>query len=448
VLVALGAGCARLGSALPTATVSLGAPTTTISPSLPPPTATAPEESGPDVLGLATLAQVAPTRTPEPTATPDELGEAVETIIQNTGLSGRTLLWLGYADWINLGISLLYLLGAYLIGTWLIRWLFPRLVVRTKTNLDDLLLKASGNELRWLAMVILFRFSVNRLSFVYAGFKTFVADISFFLSLFLVALLAWRLINLATAQAEAQAAKKGNQIEVKSLIVLSVWGLRLIVIIMVITLLLTHFGVNITAFAFFLGVLIVVVSLAGRDLLADIIAGAMILVDRPFRIGDRLELPSIASWGDVVEIGMRSTKIISMENRTIVIPNSLVAKNQVVNYSYPDPSYFNMVKVVVAYDNDPNQVSKILEEAIRSVDGVQIDRDVVAWLMELTEFHMVYWTAWWVATYQDRYSVQDRVIRAMMRALKEAGVVLPYQKGRYDIDIDSERLGSKKEWYS
>ena len=118
----------------------------------------------------------------------------------------------------------------------------------------------------------------------------------------------------------------------------------------------------------------------------------------------------------------------------VVIPNSLVGKNQVINYSYPDPSYFNLVKVVVAYDNDPDQVSEILEAAIRSVEGVQTEREVVAWLMELTESEMVYWTAWWVATYADRYSVQDRVIRAMMRALKEAGIVLPYTKSRVSVE--------------
>jgi small-conductance mechanosensitive channel len=114
----------------------------------------------------------------------------------------------------------------------------------------------------------------------------------------------------------------------------------------------------------------------------------------------------------------------------------LIGKNQVINYSYPDPSYFALVKVVVAYDNDPDQVSEILERAIRSVEGVQTDREVVAWLMELTEYQMIYWTAWWVATYQDRFAVQDRVIRAMMRALREAGVVLPYQKGSMNVQID------------
>ena len=172
--------------------------------------------------------------------------------------------------------------------------------------------------------------------------------------MFLIILLAWRLINLTEKQVQDRAEKLGDQNEVRTLIQLSVLGLRLFVIILVMTLSLIHFGVNINVFAIVLGVIVLMISLAGRDLLADIIAPAMMSVDRPFRIGDLLELPSIASWGDVVEIGMRSTKIISMENRTIVIPNSLVATNHVVNYSYPDPSYFNLVKVAVAYENDPN----------------------------------------------------------------------------------------------
>jgi MscS family membrane protein len=389
---------------------------------------------------VPTLVEIVPTRTPVPTATPDALTEEIIQIVQETGLSQKTLFWLGFADWINLGISLLYVLVGYLIGTWLTHWLLPRLVRRTKTNLDDLLLQVSANELRWLAVVLVFRFSIVRLNFIHPNVKLFIADISFFLIVCLIAWLLWRLINLAAQQANERTSKIGHQREADSLITLITWALRLIVIIFVIILTLSHFGVNITGFAFILGVIILVFSLAGRDILTDIISGAMILIDQPFRIGDRLELPSLDSWGDVVDIGMRSTKILSMENRMVVLPNSVIGKNQVINYSYPDPSYFALVKVVVAYDNDPDQVSEILETAIRSVEGVQTDREVVAWLMELTEFQMIYWTAWWVATYQDRYPVQDRVIRAMMRALKEANVVMPLQKGHWIVQGKPDEL--------
>jgi len=424
----------------PSSSLTSTQPSGTVTPS-PVVAETSAEDAGGSVISdltslVPTIAEVFPTRTPEPTATPDALAVGVSELIQKSGLSGKTLLWLRLPDWINLGISLLYVLVGYLFGTWLVRWLFPRLVRRTKTAIDDRLLQVAGNELRWLAVVFILQFSTGRLVFIGARTKTILMDIYFFLSLYFAIVILWRLITLAARQAEDRAIKAGNLAETDSLIVLSAWGLRLVLVISAISVVLVHFGVNITSLAVFLGIIGLVLSLAGRDILADIISGAMILIDRPFRIGDRLELPSIESWGDVVDIGMRSTKILSMENRMVVLPNSLIGKNQIINYSYPNPSYFNLVKVVVAYDNDPDQVSEILEAAIRSVEGVQKEREVVAWLMELNEFEMVYWTAWWVATYKDRYAVQDRVNKAMVKALREAGVLLPYLKGGLKIADD------------
>ena len=445
ICVILVSGCSNQGISTPTQPTPILTITPTLSPAPPEDDTGNGGISLPVLSDLATAIPSLPTRTPVPTATPDAVTKAVSLLFQKQGVSGQTLLWLKYADWVNLAISLLYVLAGYLIGTWLIRWLFPRLVRRTKTNLDDRLLKVSGNELRWLAVVMILQLAIQRLTFVATNLKTFIADMCFFIALVIVAVVLWRLIDLVAKEAERSAKKSGQQKEAESLITLSIWALRSGVLILVVTFLMGHYAVNITGFTLFLGIVILVFSFASRDLLSDIISGAMILVDRPYRIGDRLELPTINSWGDVVEIGMRSTKILSVENRMVVIPNSQIGKNQVVNYSYPDPSFFIFIDVRVAYENDPDQVAQIIEDAIHSVEGVQKDRDVLAYLIELNEFHMHYWACWWVANYKDRYPVQNRVSRAIVKALKEAGVVFPYQKGRYDIDIDSEKRGSNKE---
>jgi small-conductance mechanosensitive channel len=385
------------------------------------------------------LADIAPTRTPVPTATPDALAESISEIVQQAGLSGKTLLWLRYADWINLGISLLYVLAGYLIGTWLIRWLFPRLVRRSKTALDDRLLQTSGSELRWLAVVLILRVSTNRLTFVNADTKTTLGDIYFSLILILTVLILWRLIRLAAQEAVDRADKAGHRQQTESLITLSVWAVRLAVLIVAVSLALAYFGVNITGFAVFLGIIGLALSLAGRDILADIISGAIILIDRPYRIGDRLELPSIDSWGDVVDIGMRSTRVVTVDNRMVVVPNSQIGKDQIVNYSYPEPSYYDQVDIVVAYDNDPEQVGQLLVDTVRSVEGVQKERDIDALLMEFTETQMIFKVGWWIATYDDLYPVHDRVSRAVIQALREAGIVLPYAKSRVSVEMDSSR---------
>jgi small-conductance mechanosensitive channel len=394
-------------------------------------------ESEPSALQVLvpTLADIAPTRTPEPTATPGAVAEGITKIVQEAGLSGRTLLWLQYADWINLGISLLYVLVAYLVGTWLIRWLFPRLVRRTKTVLDDQLLQASGSELRWLVVVVILRIATDRLIFVKADAKAFLADVYFSLTLILAVWILWRLIRLAAQQALGRVVKTEQRRQSESLITLSVWGLRLVVIIVALSLALTHFGMNITGFAVFLGIIGLALSLAGRDILADTISGALILIDRPYRIGDRIALPAIDSWGDVVDIGMRSTRIVTLNNRLVIVPNSQIGRDQIVNYSYPDPSYYDQTDVVVAYDNDAEQVGQLLVDTVRSVDGVQKDGEIDALLMEFTENHMVFRVGWWIASYDDFFPVHDRVSRAVIQALKEANVVLPYATGNVRVEM-------------
>jgi len=363
----------------------------------------------------------------------------VESIVKNTGLSGRTLLGLGIEDWFNLGASLLIVLAAYLIGTWVIHWLLPRLVSRTKTDLDDRLLQVSGNDLRWLVVVVLLRFSTNRLEFINAGLKTPLTDLYFSLSLLLIIVILWRLINLAAQEAESRAKQAGRQKEAESLITLMAWGLRLVVIVFALSLLLTHFGVDITGFAVFLGIIGLAISFAGRDVLADIISGAMILIDKPYRVGDRIEISSLETWGDVVEIGMRSTKVLTIDNRMLIVPNSQIGKNQIVNYSFPEPSLFDQLLIMVAYDNDLDKVGQLLIDTIRTVEGVESDREIGAWLLEFRENMVVFTTGWWIATYIDRYYTRNRVSRAIVKALLEAGVVFPYQKEQVKLESNSEK---------
>jgi len=282
------------------------------------------------------------------------------------------------------------------------------------------------------------RIATDRLIFVKADAKVFLADVYFSLTLILAVLILWRLIRLAAQQALDRAVKTEQRRQSESLITLSVWGLRLVVIVVAISLALTHFGMNITGFAVFLGIIGLALSLAGRDILADVISGALILIDRPYRIGDRIALPAIDSWGDVVDIGMRSTRIVTLNNRLVIVPNSQIGRDQIVNYSYPDPSYYDQTDVVVAYDNDAEQVGQLLVDTVRSVDGVQKDGEIDALLMEFTENHMVFRVGWWIASYEDFFPVHDRVSRAVIQALKEANVVLPYATSSVRVEMRSK----------
>ena len=116
-----------------------------------------------------------------------------------------------------------------------------------------------------------------------------------------------------------------------------------------------------------LGIVGLTISLAGRDFLADIIAGSLILVDKPYRVGDRVGLGAIDLWGKVVDIGMISTKILTVDNRMVIVPNSKARQNQIINFSYPDPSYYDTTDIGVAFDNDVEQVEQLLKNGAGSI---------------------------------------------------------------------------------
>ena len=201
---------------------------------------------------------------------------------------------------------------------------------------------------------------------------------------------------------------------------------RVVVGLLGLTILLSHFGVNITAFAAALGLGGLAISLAARDTIADAIAGFIILVDRPFRIGDRIEIEQLGTWGDVVDIGLRTTRIRTRDNRMVIVPNSIIGSNQVINYTYPDPQYRIQTHVGIAYGTDIEAARQVIIQAVRHVEGVLADKPVDALYIEMGDSAMIFRVRWWIESYIDTRRMFDRVHSALQMALDDAGIESPF----------------------
>jgi MscS family membrane protein len=384
------------------------------------------EEGEPAPTATRLLEGVVETRTPMPTATPGRIEQEVNQLAARAGLTWTGFLGLSAADWINLGISLVFILVGYLIGTWLIRSILPRLVRRTETEFDDVFLTQAGPSLRWLVVIVILHFATARLVFVSAGIKTILADTYFVMGMLLAFRIVWRSIDLADHWYSERALQAGRADELTPVITLLVRAGRVVVAIIGVTILLSHFGVNITGFAAALGIGGLAFSLAARDTVADAIAGFIILVDRPFRIGDRIEIQGVGTWGDVTNIGLRTTRIRTRDNRMVIVPNSVIGANQVINYTYPDPRYRIETHVGIAYDTDIETARRVLVEAVRDIEGVLPDKPVDALYIEMGDSAMIFRVRWWIESYVDTRRVLDRVHTALQHALDEAGIECPF----------------------
>ena len=343
-------------------------------------------------------------------------------------------------QWIEIGFAVTVLLATAILGRWIIKIIFSRVIRRltgfTKTTLDDAIMNAITPPLYWLALIYALQFAVDRLSLAFEQLQFDFDQIYFVLFLLIGFVILWRLFtNLANWYGE-QLAKTG---EVELGEQLLPFFRRVFLIIMTVIaaiILLDYFDIEISGIVATLGIGSLAIALAAQAALADTISGFVIMVDRPYRIGDRIEIQDLDTWGDVVDIGLRSTRIRTRDNRMVIIPNSVIGKSLIVNHSYPDTQYRIQIHVGVAYGTDIEQARKVLVEAVSKVEGVLTDHPVEALFLEFGDSALIFRVRWWLESYVDTRRMFDSVNTAMYTALNEASIEIPFPQRVVTHKID------------
>jgi small-conductance mechanosensitive channel len=116
-----------------------------------------------------------------------------------------------------------------------------------------------------------------------------------------------------------------------------------------------------------------IIGFSSRNTISNAIAGILLLSSRPFKIGDRIRTTEDDSLvGDVIEISLLYTKIKTVRNELVAIPNQTLLQRQIVNYSALD-ILATTIEVSAVYDNNRNKIESLLIEAARTTDGIITD---------------------------------------------------------------------------
>jgi MscS family membrane protein len=342
--------------------------------------------------------------------------------MQFLGLTGE--------QWLQIGISVAVIVGTLLLGRWIIRLVVARflslITQRTRSILDDYLVRALHPPLYILAVIYAFDVGFTRIDFLPRSWRVPLDEVFFVLYLVAIFIAIGRLVN-AFGRWYTRVIAPQTDTNLDEQLLPFFRRMALIVLAMIAAIiLLSHFRVDVTALVTTLGVGSLAIALAAQETLADTISGLVIVVDRPYRIGDRIEVQDLDTWGDVVDIGLRSTRIRTRDNRMVIIPNSVIGKSLIVNHSYPDTQYRIEIHVGVGYGTNLEHARKTLIEAVEGVEGVLEDRPVEALFLEFGDSALIFRVRWWLESYVDTRRMFDRVNTAMYNALRREGIEMPF----------------------
>jgi len=181
-------------------------------------------------------------------------------------------------------------------------------------------------------------------------------------------------------------------------------------------------------------------GLAAKELLADVLSGVFLIADRPIRVGDRVKIERIGrhwgSWGDVVDIGLRRTRIRNTDGVVVNYPNSLMANSVITNFSFEEKPVRVRIRFQVGYDADLELTRKVAIEAIEGVSAVIADSAtiVVRSLWDDNQGHLMAGVLvegrYRIEDVRKRTTVRSEVLERLLVALRKNGIPMASQPVR------------------
>ncbi|HVY85933.1 MAG TPA: mechanosensitive ion channel domain-containing protein [Caulobacterales bacterium] len=210
------------------------------------------------------------------------------------------------------------------------------------------------------------------------------------------------------------------------------WIVRYGLMAFVIVAVLNRFGVATTSIVAVLGASALAIGLALQGTLSNVAAGVMLMLFRPYRLGDYVELAGKS--GTVVDVNLFTTDLTTLDNVKIVLPNSLCWGAAMINYT-AHPRRRIDLDFAVAYDTNLDKAIDVLKEAMRAEKRVLLEPPPVVYVKQLGDYAVLLTARAWAPT-RDYLSIRFALIKASKEALDANGIVIPFPTNtNYEVRI-------------
>jgi MscS family membrane protein len=320
-------------------------------------------------------------------------------------------------------ILALFWLLAHLVVMMLNKW-GRRLTAFTSTDLDDRVLQRVIPYVSRLFLVLGVYLAIRSLP-LHEKLILIASGVIYVILVVIVCNLIYHLVGellkwYAAGQEDTAGAAMSRQMMpvAEKIVSLFLMGAALIVV-------LKHFSYDIFSLVTALGIGSLAIGMAAKDTLAHMISGFTIMLDRPFRIGDRIQLVG-GQIGDVTDIGLRSTKIKTMDNQLLIVPNSDLCNTMLTNQAFPNSRAKGRINIGVAYGSDVDLVKRLLVATAGEIEDVLTDPPPEAFFANFGDSALNMALFFWVEEYGTLFAVTDKINSLILKRFDEHSIEIPF----------------------
>lgn len=202
-------------------------------------------------------------------------------------------------------------------------------------------------------------------------------------------------------------------------------GLKYLVLIFALVTALDQIGVNIASLIAGLGIAGIAIGFAAKDTLSNVVAGIFIFWDRPFYIGDLVEIEG--EYGEVQNMTLRTTRIVTPDGRLVSIPNQKIAENKIISYTM-FPHLRLDIGVTIGTEEAIEPARQILLKLVKGDKRFLPDKEPVVLVKELGDYYTALELRVWLDEVRHHIPIRGELREKIFNAFTAAGIDMPNEK--------------------
>jgi len=300
-----------------------------------------------------------------------------------------------------------------------------KIALKTKTKVDDIILEKSEKPIFYILLLIGIKLAIKPLSItnptIQNGFDTLVIIvIAYIISSFVNTVIdIW-------GRKIADATKSTLDDEILPLFhsfsKVFIWVIALIIIF-------DTWGVEIGPLLASLGIAGIAIAFALQTSLGNLFGSVSLILDKTFKVGDVIQLES-GEIGQIVGVGLRSTKLKTFDNELLIIPNGQLSNSKIKNLAKPNNILRIVLPIGVAYGSDIDKVKETLLNTLKNIDGIVHSGDEkfkpLVRFIKMNDFSLDFELIFYIEDYKERFNIGDKILSKAYKELNKQKIEIPF----------------------